>query len=441
MARRAGLQPARITGKMPVPPLEKNHVELGIRAGRLITPEEENSDFFVAVEAGKIQSVEPFRQGMETRVGTFVDARDYAVIPGFIDLQINGGLGHNFKTADSGQRREVYRFFLHRGTTTLVPTVVTDKPAVLAGALSALADDVGGGTGILPVSDQGGNHGQDARATTDLPEIPGLHLEGPFLNPNRRGAHPVEHLRPPDLALARELFVAARGRIAILTLAPELEESLPLIRWLAGAGVVVAAGHTMASCETVLCACDEGLSLVTHMGNVSDWPHRRKNAAGIFASEPGVVGAFMISDRLRGSVILDGYHLDPRLATALMRLRGPNSIALISDASYATGCPPGDYDDGLIQTTVHPEGYAYVTGGGGWLAGSVITLEQAVRVAVEMGGAALREAVEMATLTPARVLGIEGRKGRIAPGFDADLAFLDQHLDIKRVFRAGCEVA
>jgi N-acetylglucosamine-6-phosphate deacetylase len=415
-------------------------MDLGIRAGRLITPTEDEGDVFVAIEAGTIRWTEPFHAEMKSRVERFIDACDCTVVPGFVDLQVNGGLGCNFSRADAARRREVYRFFLRRGTTTLAPTVVSDEPAALAAALSALAEDVGSGTGILPVNDRQQNHGQDARATADLPEIPGLHLEGPFLNPDRRGAHPLEHIRPPDLGLARELFEAARRRIVILTLAPELDGALPLIRWFAGERVVVSAGHTMAPCDLVLRACDEGLRMLTHVGNTSDWPYRRKNAEDILTSEPAVVGAFMISDRLRGSVIVDGYHLDPRLAAALMRLRGPHNVALISDASYATGLPPGEYDDGLIRTTVHPDGYAYATGGGGWLAGSVIALDQAVRVAVRQGGVALREAVEMATLTPARILGLEGRKGRIASGYDADLVFLDSQLAVKRVLRAGREV-
>jgi len=412
-------------------------VELGIRAGRLFTPHEERTDVFVAVEAGTIQSVEPFRRELPTQVKTFVDARDSIVVPGLVDLQVNGGLGHNFRKAGGAQRHAIYQFFLRHGTTALVPTLVTDEPSALAAALSALAEDVTGSTGILPVN----SHGQDTRATWDQPEILGLHLEGPFINPERRGAHPVRHIRPPDLPLARELFEAAHRRIAILTLAPELDGAMPLIRWFADEGIVVSAGHTTASCDAVLRACDEGLRLLTHMGNVSDWPHRRKNKAGILASEPGAVGAFMISDRLRGTVILDGYHFDPRLAAVLVRLRGPQSMALISDASYATGCPPGEYDDGLVPTTVHPDGYAYATGGGGWLAGSVVTLAQALQIAVQKGGVALRDAIEMATLTPARILGIETRKGRIAPGADADLVFLDDQLAVTRVFRCGHEVA
>jgi N-acetylglucosamine-6-phosphate deacetylase len=401
--------------------LEQIVVDLGIRAGRVITPEKEDSDIFVAVDGGLIRAVEPFHEGFQSRVKQFLDAREAILVPGFIDLQVNGGLGHNFRRADRAQRGAVYRFFLGLGTTTLVPTVVTDAPDVLAQALSALADDVGAGN-------------------PDQPGIPGLHLEGPFLNAERRGAHPAEYLRAPDLALARDLFASAWGRIAMVTVAPELPGADTLIRWFAQEGVIVAAGHTLASCDQLLRACDDGLTLLTHMGNVSDWPHRRKDATGIYRSEPGAVGAFMISERLRGTIILDGYHFDARLAAALTRLRGPRSIAIISDASYAAGCPPGNYGDGPIKTTVHPDGYAYATGGGGWLAGSVITLERAVQVAVQIGGIPLRDAIEMTTLTPASILGMEGRKGRIAPGYEADLVFLDQQLTVRRVIRAGREV-
>lgn len=403
-------------------------MDVGIRAGRLITPEEEKTDMFVGIHEGVIQSVVPYQDALRSTVGRFIDAAGETVVPGFVDLQVNGGLGHNVMLADRDQRREIYRFFLRRGTTTLLPTVVTAGPDTLREALGSLAEDVELSGRTDPVA-------------FDRPEIPGIHLEGPFLHPERRGAHPIEHLRQPDLDLARALFEIAKGRIAILTLAPELEGASALIREFARRGVVVAAGHTLATCDVLLRACDDGLQMITHVGNVSDWPYRRKNEAGIFASEPGVVGTFMISDRLRASVILDGYHFDARLAAALARLRGPGSLAIISDASYAAGCPPGAYDDGLIKTTVHPDGYAYATGGEGWLAGSVITMERAVRVAVRKAGIPLRDAVEMAALTPARILGLDGRKGRIAPGFDADLVCLDRDLAVQKVFRAGQEVA
>jgi len=397
-------------------------MDLGIHAGRVITPTEEIADALVAVEGGLIRSVEPWRPGGGGDFKTFVEAPDRILVPGFVDIQVNGGLGFNFKGAREAERLEIYKFFLAHGTTTLVPTIVTDKTERLVESLRALAGDVG-------AKGQG------------RPEVPGLHLEGPFLNPERRGAHPPEYLLAPDPDLARRFWDASGGKLAILTLAPELEGADRLIRWFAERGVVVAAGHTLATYGELLAACDAGLSLITHIGNVSDWPHRRRNAEGILASEPGVVGTFMICERLRASIILDGYHFHPKLAAVLVRLRGPQSLALISDASYATGCPPGDYDDGLIRTTVHPDGYAYATDGGGWLAGSVITLERAVQVAVRDGGIPLCKAVEMTTLTPAQILGLADRKGRIEKGFEADLVLLDSDLAVRRVFRAGVEVA
>lgn len=397
-------------------------MSLAIHAGRLITPAKEMTDVLVGVREGVVCAVEPFRDELAAQYDTLVDACDGIVAPGFIDIQVNGGLGHNVRTANDEERRAIYRYFLERGTTTLLPTVVTDAPDALERALRVIAGDVGDDD-------------------PDQPAIPGIHLEGPFLNTERRGAHPAEHLGVPDETLAHALCEAAGGRIAIVTLAPELEGAGCLVAWFAQQGAVVAAGHTTATSAVLLDACDRGLAMITHMGNVSDWPHRRLNAAGIMASEPGAVGAFMISDRLRASLILDGYHFHPQLAGPLVRLRGPESIALISDASYVTGCVPGQYDDGVIPTTVHRDGYAFATGGGGWLAGSIITLERAIQIAVEAGGISLREAIEMATLTPARILGIEDRKGRIAPGCAADLVVLKEDLTVTRVFRAGHEVA
>ncbi|MCX8036670.1 MAG: N-acetylglucosamine-6-phosphate deacetylase [Candidatus Sumerlaeia bacterium] len=392
-------------------------MDLGIRAGMAVTPLRGREDVFIGVRGGKIRCVEPFHTSHRSAAQHFLDCCNAIVAPGFIDLQVNGGLGHNVMHGNAAQREAIYRFFLRRGTTTLLPTVVTASVEDLAAALARLADDVG-------------EH-------PDLPAIPGIHLEGPFLNPERRGAHPAAYLRQPSLRLARQLFAAAKQRIRIVTLAPELKGTGRLIRWLASKGVVVSAGHTTASCETLLRACEAGLSLLTHLGNVSDWPYRRKNKDGILAVEPAAVGTFMISEQLRATVILDGYHFDARLAAALARLRGPQNLAIISDASYAAGCPPGRYDDGLIRTTVHPKGFAYATGGGGYLAGSVIAMEDAVRVAVQKGGIALRDAVEMATLTPARILGLERRKGKIAVGYDADLVVMNPDLKVRQVVRAG----
>ena len=207
----------------------------------------------------------------------------------------------------------------------------------------------------------------------------------------------------------------------------------------AAAGAVVAAGHSLATLAQMRAAVARGLSFVTHVGNASDWPGRPFDAGSrIRRSEPNVVGAFLVERRLRGSVILDGYHLHPELARALVELRGVEAVALVSDATHAAGLPPGHYPMGGLQAEVLEAGYA-TTGEG--LAGSIIPLVEAVRVAVRQAGLPLATAVTMASSTPAGVIGLAGRKGSLVDGADADLLVLGPDLEVRVVYRAGHQVA
>ena len=182
-------------------------------------------------------------------------------------------------------------------------------------------------------------------------------------------------------------------------------------------------------------AIERGLSFVTHVGNASDWPARVLDPAlGRRVSEPNLVGAFLIDRRLRGSVILDGHHLHPELARVLVELRGAEAIALVSDATPAAGLPPGRYRMGGLDAEIHPGGLATT---GESLAGSAIPLLDAVRVAVRLAGLPLATAVRMASFVPAAVLGLEGRKGCLAGGADADLLALGPDLSLRAVYRAG----
>ena len=223
----------------------------------------------------------------------------------------------------------------------------------------------------------------------------------------------------------------------MVTLAPELPGAEDAIARFSAAGAVVAAGHTQASHETLLRAIEAGLSFVTHLGNASDWPGRPfDEALGYRRSEPGVIGTFLFEPRLRGSLILDGLHLHPGLARALVQLRGPDALVLVSDATAAAGLPPGRQRLGALEIEVR-EGYATLGGG---LAGSVITLLDALRVAVEQSGLTLATALRMASATPARVLGCESRKGALAPGCDADLLLLGEDWQPHAVYQRGVRV-
>jgi N-acetylglucosamine-6-phosphate deacetylase len=172
------------------------------------------------------------------------------------------------------------------------------------------------------------------------------------------------------------------------------------------------------------------------VGNTTDWPYRKEQPGGWLGAEPGVVGSFLCIEQLRGSVILDGCHFHPAMLKPIVRCKGAENVALITDAAFVAGLPPGTYRRGMERVTVTPEGYT-VGRRKGWLAGSVLTMEQAVRNAVNLAAISLTEAVTMATLAPASVLGLARRKGKIAKGYDADILILDMDLNVELVILGG----
>ncbi|NRA01819.1 MAG: amidohydrolase family protein [Myxococcales bacterium] len=379
-----------------------------IWAAAALTPERELERVRLRIEGGKIAELEAgCAPGPGDRV--FENAK---LAPGLIDLQVNGAVGAAYATADPLERIRATRFHLEHGTTSLLATLVSAPLEALCAAAARLAPEVDPGGPLL-----------------------GIHLEGPFLAPEKSGAHAQAALCDPTAARVEQLLEAAGPGLRMLTLAPERPGALEATERLARAGVVVAAGHSVARLDQLRRAVDRGLSFVTHLGNASDWPSRPVDPElGFRVSEPGLVGGFMLEPRLRGSLILDGFHLHPELAAALVALRGVTQLALVSDATPAAGQPPGHYELGGLELRVHAEGYA--TSGQG-LAGSLIPLLGAVRTAVERSPLTLAQALRMATLTPAEVIGVDTRKGRLEAGYDADLLLLGPALELLEVYRAG----
>jgi len=384
---------------------------LSLWAERALLPEGERVRVRVRCDAGRIAAI-------ETDVAP--DARDVrhenaTLVPGLVDLQVNGGDGFAYDDADAASRARATQFHLRSGTTSLLATVVTAPLDHLERALARLQDDV----------------------TTDGPVV-GLHLEGPFLAEAKRGAHATAHLCDPTPESVTRMIAAAGPALRMVTLAPERTGALDATSRFVEAGAVVAAGHSLATLAELRAAIARGLSFVTHVGNASDWPSRPFDAAaGFRRSEPNVVGAFLVERRLRGSVILDGHHLHPELVRALVELRGPDAVVLVSDATPAAGLPPGRYRIGGLDAEIRPEGYATT---GESLAGSVIALVDAVRAAVRLAGIPLATAVRMASATPASVLGLGHKKGSLVAGADADLLVLGPALELKAVYHRGGQV-
>ena len=332
-----------------------------------------------------------------------VSADGLLVAAGFIDLQLNGAHGIDL-TEEPERLWEVAAALPRYGVTGFLPTIVTSPPDVPGRALAVLARRPDGFAGAEPL---------------------GLHLEGPMLNPTRCGAHPPSLLRSPDPSLVNGWSRSAG--VALVTLAPELPGADVVIRELVGREVVVAAGHTAATASELASAVDDGLRYVTHLFNAMAPFHHR---------EPGPVGVALTDERLTVGLIADGIHVHPTAVAAAWRALGPDRLNLVTDAVAALGEPGGSFRLAGRDVTVGKDGVRLPDG---TLAGSALSLDQAVRNLIAFTGCTAHEAIATVTSTPARVLGLD-RKGAVAPGFDADLVLLTSDLQVVGTIVGGHEV-
>ena len=323
--------------------------------------------------------------------------------PGFIDWQVNGGGGVLFNEAPTIEGiRAIVEAHRRYGTTALLPTVITDAPGTLAAALDAA-------------------RGAEREVSGAL----GVHVEGPFIDPRRKGAHPPEWIRPMRESDAAAL-IAARSGIMVVTLAPA-SASYERIAQLAKSGVVVSLGHSDASAEEARGAFDAGATAATHLFNaMSQLGHRA----------PGVVGAALSDPRVVCGFIADGYHVHEAATRVALKAKGARGIALVSDAMPPAAGGPHIYE--LNGRRVTQRGLR-LTLDDGTLAGAAITMLDAVRYVRRTIGIDLADALTMATATPARLLKVDDRYGRLKPGFRADLVHLDDDLSLKGVWVGGVE--
>ncbi|MFC9911597.1 N-acetylglucosamine-6-phosphate deacetylase [Streptomyces sp. NPDC059862] len=331
-----------------------------------------------------------------------IDLSGHWLVPGFVDLHNHGGGGASFT---SGTVDEVLKgIHTHRlhGTTTLVASTVTGDMDFLtrrAGLLSELAE-------------QG--------------EIAGIHFEGPFISPCRKGAHSEELLRDPEPSEVRKLIDAARGRAKMLTLATELPGGIDSVHLLADHGVIAAIGHTDATYEQTVEAIDAGATVATHLFNAMP-------ALGHRA--PGPIAALLEDERVTVELINDGTHLHPAALELAFHHAGPERVAFVTDAMDAAGFGDGRYLLGPLEVEVS-DGVARLVEGGS-IAGSTLTLDRAFKRAVTIDRLPVEHAVAALSANPARLLGLDDRIGSLEPGKDADLVLLDADFELKGVMRQG----
>jgi N-acetylglucosamine-6-phosphate deacetylase len=339
-----------------------------------------------------------------------VDFGDAILAPGFVDIHIHGGAGHDVMRADASGLAAVEQLLFKHGVTSYFPTTVTAPVDQTWSALDRLANAIESAA-------------QDEGPRKERAQPLGIHLEGPFLSHARRGVHPPEDLLLPTLPAFDRFWQAARGHIRVLTIAPELEGARDVIAEAAQRGVCVSLGHSDADLNATRAAVAAGARHATHTFNaMRPLDHR----------DPGIIGDVLTDPRLSADIIADGIHLDPAIVELFLKAKGPEGAVLITDAISATGMPDGRYRLGSLEVEVK-NGRCLV---GGKLAGSVLTMDRAVRNVMQFAHWDLQQALRLATLNPARVAGLANR-GKLTAGTEADFVVLSPNGELRSTIIRG----
>ena len=402
---------------------------LAFTAATLLTPRDIVERPLLLVDQGRVieissRDARPLPTGISP-----IDLGNSIVAPGYVDLHIHGSAGFDVMDDAPEALPAIERLLARHGVTSYFPTTVTAPIDNTLRALERLAN-------AIEAREQ-----ECAQAPAPAPEKQtsvhttvqsnhrarplGIHLEGPFISHARRGVHPVEHLLPPRVETFERFWQAARGRIRIMTVAPELEGALELIATAAARGVCVSLGHSDADFAATERAVVAGARHATHTFNaMRPLAHR----------DPGIVGSVLTDSRVTADIIADGIHLDPSIVKLIARAKGPDQTVLITDATAATGMPDGRYRLGSMEVDVK-DGRCTSDGK---LAGSVLTMDRAVRNLARFAEWDLPLAVGAASRNPARAVG-SNNKGVLAPGADADFIVLDAEGNVLRTFIGGVE--
>jgi|ERR1017187_1794701 N-acetylglucosamine-6-phosphate deacetylase len=383
---------------------------LAFAAGRLLTPTDSIEHPLVLVEQGRVLEISargPVPAGVATS-----DFGDRVMAPGYVDLHIHGSAGYDVMDDTADALPAIEQLLARHGVTSYFPTTVTAPMDTTLRALERLAD-------AIEAREQNSKDGKSWAVPL------GIHLEGPFISHARRGVHPPGNLLAPTLALFEKFWQAARGRIRMMTIAPELRGAPEVISEAARRGVCVSLGHSDADFEAAAHGIAAGARHATHTFNaMRPLDHR----------SPGILGAVLTDRGLSADIIADGVHLDPAIVKLFANAKGPEQTVLITDSISATGMPDGRYRLGSFEVDVR-DGKCMSDGK---LAGSVLTMDRAVRNLARFAEWELPQAVAAASQNPARVAQI-ANKGVLTVGADADFVVLNAEGEVLRTFVGGVE--
>lgn len=384
-------------------------------AHRLYTPREELRNPLVFIEDGIISAVSSRAEREIPKNATEVDFTreipDAILAPGFVDIHMHGGAGLDVMRASPAELPRLNKFLTTHGVTGYFPTTVAAPLDQTCAALEQIADAI---ESAQPLGTNG-----DLVQARPL----GIHLEGPFLSHKRRGVHPPENLVEPTLQIFERFWQASRGHVRMMTIAPELPGAIEVIAEAARRNVCVSIGHSDAVMETARAAVKAGARHATHTFNaMRPLDHR----------EPGILGEALTSEELSADIIADGIHVAPEVVKLFLKAKGIEHAVLITDATAAAGMPDGTYRLGPIQVEVKNGRCT----SDGKLAGSVLTMDRAVRNVVQFANWSLQDAVRAATLNPTRAVGL-AHHGRLTPGAEANLVVLGPDGEVKRTIVRG----
>jgi N-acetylglucosamine-6-phosphate deacetylase len=369
---------------------------------RIVTPEGILENGWIKLTEGRIEAL---GNGASVPSGDLetIDGDGGWVLPGFIDVHVHGGAGHDFMDANDEGLVEITKFHASHGTTSILATSLTASRDELTDIIARVSRFM---AGPMPYA-----------------QVLGVHLEGPFVSEQWKGAQNPDYILPPQPEWLEEWVRLYPGVIRIQTLAPETEGAFDYIERLSKHGIVPACGHTDATYDQIIAAADRGLRHAVHTFNAMRPYHHR---------EPGTVGAVLTDDRIFTEVIADGHHVHAAGIQLLCRAKGAERVILVTDAMAAAGMPDGDYQLGELPVTMEC-GIARLTKSGN-LAGSTLTMIAALRHMVREIGVSIVDASRMASGNPARQLGIDHITGTLEVGKRADVLLLDDQLEIKQVW-------
>lgn len=370
---------------------------------KVITPKEVLLGYGVLIDEGKIIKIDSEEKIGSQGVKQVIDGRGNYLSPGFIDIHNHGNSGYDFMDANEEAIENISKFHLKNGVTSFLGTIITQSYENMIKAGKNIRDYKG----------------------NSYSHLLGIHLEGPFFATIKKGAQPEEYIRDGDMSFIEKALSIFADKLKVVSLAPERPNTLEIISYLKDRGVRVAMAHSNATYAETMTAINKGASVATHLYNgMRNFTHR----------EPGIIGASLTDDRVFCEIIYDRIHLHDAAVEIALKMKSKERIILVSDAMRASGLSDGVYELGG-QEVIVKEGAARLKDGN--LAGSTLNLRRSVYNIVKYLGIPICDAVYMASLTPAKAIGVESKKGSIEVGKDADLILFDEDINIKGLLVSG----